>query len=84
MFVVVLEVLLKVQVPIMSERRTRSDNEYKIEIEAGQVTHVRWGESIVQYLYTFIHSSRQFWCNLESRRWWQRLFMMVDERSSVD
>jgi len=40
---VVLLLQLKVQEPTMSERTTRS--EYDINFEAGQVTHVRWGNS---------------------------------------
>jgi len=39
----VLLLQLKVQEPTMSERTTRS--EYDINFEAGQVTHVRWGNS---------------------------------------
>jgi len=32
----------------MSERTTWSEYEYEIDFEAGQVTHVRWGVSIIQ------------------------------------
>jgi len=39
--------------------------------------------AIVSIVYTFIHSSRQFWWNLVQEMW-QRLFMMIDERSCID